>query len=630
MHISRTFIPNLLSLSVLAALQSAYAAEPIDTDTTLPVIVVTASRNAEAINLVPASITVINKQQIQQSPTNELPNVLRSDAGLNIVTTGGYGQQTSIFTRGTESKQTLVLLDGVRLNNTTSSAASINFVDLSDIGQIEVLKGPGSVQYGSDAIGGVIQLLSTKPTKDKVFTTLEGGENGLYKAIVGADLVKDDLYLQLRGQKLATDGTPATTTAQEDAAYDQKGYGVKAGIDNTAYALSLEARGNQGSSDYVGNDYASPQSADFNNRLLSLKSRVTLADNLNINLRLSQYLDELDQNDSTDFVHSDNREADLNIRWGFAAHQNVLFGVTLNDSNAKALSTSYTGTQTSFDHNLRSTGYYLQHQYQDGIFSTQTGVRVEDNQDFGTHTTGQIAGRVQILPQTSIYANIGTAFRAPNAFERFSSTDISLSNPDLKPEVSTSFELGVNQNIVHGLDGNLAVFRTNTKNLIATVYDANFLAQYQNINKAKLTGAEAGLKFKLDSGWFINGNYTYVQPLAEGQNGAPDTELKRRPRQSLTGSAGLQLAQYGFSAEIVAKSNAKEYDANYPTQGYAIANLRGYWQVQNNVRVFANIENVTDRKYPTALANAPFMGFGTLSRYVAAGREATLGVTLSY
>ena len=627
---TRTFLPNLLSLSVLAALQTVHAAEPAP-DSQLPVIVVTASRAPEAINTVPASISVITKDQIQQSPVNELPNLLRQDASLNIVTSGGYGQQTSIFTRGTESKHTLVLLDGVRINNTTSSAAGINFLDTTDIGQIEVLKGPASVQYGSDAVGGVIQLISAKPTKQNLFTTVEGGENGLYKAILGADLVKDDAYLQIRGQKLSTDGSPVTTTAKEDSGYDQKGYSVKGGIDNDQYALSLEARGNQGKSEYVtGSDYDTPASQDFNNRLLNLKGRYTIAPDLNVNLRVSQFVDKLDQNESTDYVHSDQKEADLNIRWGFAPHQNVLFGVTSNKANAKALSTDFLGNQISFDHDVRSAGYYLQHQYQDAIFSTQAGVRVEDSSQFGTHTTGQLAGRIQVLPTTSVYANVGTAFRAPNAFELFSTT-YTVSNPNLKPEESTSYEIGVNQQIVKGLDANLAVYRTNIDDLITLIYNpATFKSQNQNVAKTKLTGAEAGLKWKLDSGWFASGSYAYVQPIKEGQDGSSDSELLRRPRQTLTASAGLQLAQYGFSAELVSKSQAKEYDESYPTSGYAIGNLRGYWQALPNVRLFANVENFTDRKYATALANAPFGGFGSLSQYLAPRRQASLGITLNY
>lgn len=618
MHISRSFIPNLLSLSVLAALQSAHAATPVDVDNTLPVTVVTASRNAEPINIVPASITVIGKNQIEQSPANDLPSLLRQDAGLSVVSSGGYGQVTSIFTRGTESDHTLILVDGVRLNHGKTSESSTNFQDLSDISQIEILKGPASVQYGSDAIGGVIQLISAKPSKDKLFTTLEAGENGLYKAIVGADLVKDDLYLQIRGQKMATDGTPVTTIAKQDAGYDQKGYSLKGGVDNADYALSFEARGNQGKVDYVDYDYASPLSQDFSNRILNLKGRYNIAPDLKINLRLSQYLDQLTQNDSSDFVRSNQKEADANITWGFAPHQNVLFGIT--DSTAYTKAVSY---GSPFSHGAGSTGYYLQHQYQDDIFSTQAGVRVEDNKDFGTHTTGQLAGRMKVLPQTSIYANIGSAFRAPNAYELFGPSG----STTLKPEQSNSYEIGLDQKIAHGLDGNIAIYRTDIDNLIASNPLNHY--KYYNIDKSKLTGAEAGLKWKLDSGWFVSGNYSYVQPIAIGQNGKADSDLIRRPRQGFNAAAGLQLNSYGFSIDLVSKNNAKDYLPAYGTPGYLIGNLHAYWQADANVRVFANIANVTDRKYGTAVAGVPPFD-GALSYYIAQRREATLGVTLSY
>jgi len=616
---------SLLTVSILGILQTAHA-----DDLNIPTIVITASRAPEPINVVPADIKVISKQQIEQSPSNELSNLLRQDPELNVVSTGGYGQQTSIFTRGTNSNQTLVLLDGARLNNASSSMASINYFDTTGLSQIEILKGPASVQYGSDAIGGVIQLVTTKPTKDSVFTTLEGGNHDLFKAMVGADLVKDDLYLQVRGQQAGTDGTPVTTTALKDAGYDQKGYSVKGGVDNDQYALSLEARGNQGKSEYVGYDYVTPMSEDFDNRLLNLKGRINIAPNLVANIRLSQFVDNLNQNDSSDYVHSDNKEGDLNLRWGFLPHQNVLIGITGTDNTAKALSTDYMSNQIKFNHDVRSTGYYLQHQYQDEIFSTQAGVRVEDSDQYGTHTTGQLAGRMQVLPQTSIYANVGTAFRAPNAFELFDTT-YTVANPNLKPEKSTSYEIGVNQNIVHGLDANLSVYRTDVTNLITNVFNpVTFMSQYQNINKAKLTGAEAGLKWKLDSGWFAGLGYAYVQPLALGLNGAKDTDLLRRPRQSLNLSGGFDNKAYGFSAEITSKGQAKEYDPGYPTPGYAVGNLHGYWQFMPQVRVFANILNVTDRKYSTALASAPDAYGDPLSRFLAPGREFSAGVTLKY
>jgi vitamin B12 transporter len=621
MSISNRFLPSVLTLSILSVFHSAYADVPLAvnaaTSNDLPVTVVTASRLPQAINQVPASISVITQSQIQQSPSKELSNLLRQDASLNVVELGGYGQQTSVFTRGTNSNHTLFLLDGMRLNAGTTSIANVQFIDTSDLGQIEILKGPASVQYGSDAIGGVVQLISAKPTQQKFFTTLEGGNNGLYKATLGADVVENDAYLQFRSQAMGTDGWATTNIAAQKSSYDQKGYSIKGGVDNDQYALSAEVRANKGQSEYVDYDYKSPLSQDFNNRLFNLTGRYTFAPNIKVNVRLSQFLDALDQNDSNEFAHTKHKELDTHLNWGFTPNQTLLAGLTSRQTDANLL--------TSFDQyqrRLRTSGYYLQHQYQDSIFSTQTGVRLEDNQQFGKHTTGQLAGRMQVLPSTSIYSNIGTAFHAPDANQLYSSFG---GNPDLKPEESTSYEIGVNQKIIDGLEGNIAVYRTHIKNLIT--YNSAF--NLANINKTQLTGSEAGLKWNFAEGWFSNIAYGYVQPIAQGQNGASDRELTRRPRQTFTASAGLQRPRYGFNAELTTKSDAKDYNVNYPVSGHAIANVHAYWQALSNVRVFANVDNLTNRKYPVALAGDGTFG-STLSDYLAARRQATLGVTVNY
>jgi vitamin B12 transporter len=231
---------------------------------------------------------------------------------------------------------------------------------------------------------------------------------------------------------------------------------------------------------------------------------------------------------------------------------------------------------------------------------------------------------MQVLPSTSIYTNIGTAFHAPDANELYSSYG---GNPDLKPEESTSYEIGVDQTIIQGLVANLAVYRTDVKNLIT--YDTAF--NLANIDKAELTGGEAGLKWKFAEGWFTNVAYGYVQPLAKGQNGASDTELTRRPHQTFNASAGLQRPQYGFSAEITTKSDAHDYDSQVPpVAGNAVVNLHGYLQALPNLRLFANIENLANRKYHTALAGDANYGDPVTSYYLGARRQATLGVTVNY
>ena len=607
---SRILVPSALTASILSA-SFAYADTTVlnaNTAATLPVIVVTASKTPKAIDQVPARISVIDEQTIQQSAVTDLPHLLQREAALNIVQSGGYGQQTSIFTRGTNSNHTLVLKDGMRSNTATSSAANINLFDLTGVSRIEVLKGPASVQYGSDAIGGVIQLISEAPKTQKLFTTLEGGELDTYKAIVGADLVQNDAYMQIRGQRLETDGSAVTNTlGAKDAGYDQTGYSVKGGIENALYAVSAQLEENQGNVEYnpflTGNQ-------DFSNRLLNLKGSYNINSDIKANARFSEYKDELDQTNSNDYAHTKHRETDLNLAWNFVQGQNVLLGATHRQTDADYLTESSWG-DTRYNEKLKTTGYYLQHQYQANGVSTQAGIRVEDDDKYGTHTVGQLAGRIQIAPLTSVYANIGTAFHAPDANQLYGGSS---ANPDLTPEESISYELGIDQNLAYGLSTYASVYQTRVKDLIG--YNSSF--KLENIQKAKLTGGEVGLNWAQD-GWFSKLEYAYVQPKNETTN----KELTRRPRQTATLTAGWDNSVYGVSASLVAKSPAKDYSPQNLTPGFVTANLNAFYQYNPNVRVFANIQNIGDKTYKTALFNPG-------EYYIAAPRLATAGITLSY
>ena len=629
---SRIFVPSALTAAILSGsiLPATAAITVLDANSSaaLPVIVVTASKTPEAIEQVPARISVIDEQTIQQSPVADLPHLLQREAALNIVQSGGYGQQTSIFTRGTNSNHTLVLKDGVRLNTGADGTASLAYLNTTNVSKVEVLKGPASVQYGSDAIGGVIQLISEAPKIQKLFTTIEGGELNTYKAIVGADLVQDDAYVQVRGQRMETAGSAVTDAPNaQDASFDQKGYGVKAGIDNQKYALSAELQENKGSTDYAESS-TGLTSQDFINRMSNLKGRYNFSDAIEVNIRASRFEDQLTQNDQvdlfdylppdynpvykgseTDYTNTERTEGDLNLKWNFAPNQNILTGV--NTSSADVDSLIY---GTLYDKTLKSTGYYLQHQYQTKQLNTQAGIRVEDDKQYGSHTVGQLAARLQIAPVTSIYANIGSAFRAPTGNQLYGFQG----NPDLNPEESVSYELGLDHQLYNSINVYASAYQTKIDDLIAGV-----AGKLQNINKAKLTGGELGLKWQEDA-WFASTEYAYVQP----KNDKTDQDLLRRPRQSMTVTAGWNNGQFGISGSLVAKSHSKDV-ADYPstvlntTPGYVVGNLNTFWQLNSNARVFANIQNIGDTHFKTSY-------YGSNVYYNALPRLATAGITLSY
>lgn len=589
----------------------------------LDTLVVTATRSEEKIKDVPARISIIEPQIVEQSPIAELPHLLMSDASIDMMQYGGYGQAASIFTRGTNSTHTLVLRDGVRLNTGSAGSASLAFIDTTDIKQIEVLKGPASVLYGTDAIGGVVQLVSKTPEKTGAFVTGEIGEHSTYKSVIGADLAENGIYAQIRGQRLESDGTQVTDfkDAQVNAgAYDQKGFSAKFGIEKEQYAASVDYSENQGTSTYVDgiNDAnwnligLKNVSQDFKNEIINVKGRVNLSDNFALHARLSQFKDDLEQNDSHDAIYNTTKEAELYSKWQFSPTQNLLAGVATKNIESDVLSGSgYYGVD--YDKEVDSTGYFVQHQYQSEKLHTQLGVRVEDHETFGTHTVGQAAARYQILPATSIYTNIGTAFRAPTNNDLYA-----LSwggNPELKPEESVSYEIGLDQQLTNHLTMGLSAYRNEVDDLITYVTDPiTYEGRLYNVKKANFTGGEFNLDWAKDE-LFTNLSYAYVQP----KDKETDQDLPRRSRQSLTLTSGLQNEVYGISASLSAKSRPK----NSTISGYATVDVNAFWNVNPNVKLFTNIQNIGDVEYKTT-------SYGSGYYYVNGGRLATAGVTFRY
>lgn len=547
--------------------------------------------------------------------------MLQREAALNIVQTGGIGQQTSAFIRGTNSAHVLFLKDGASLNTALDGGASIPYIDLSDAAQIEILKGPASVQYGTDAIGGVINVRTAPPQKQQLFVTGEVGENNTYKTVTGADLVQDGFYAQIRGQRMESDGTPVTNKDKNRASYDQKGYSAKAGYEQDQYGASVSLSENKGTNVYYGGSH------DFLNRLINVNGRYDFNSDLSLNARYSNFKDELTGRSYLSYFNTERNEGDVNLRWKFTENQNVLVGASLNNADIESL--SIIGQKK----NLDSTGYYLQHQYDNDGIHTQAGVRVEDNDQFGTHTVGQLAGRIQIAPLTSIYANIGTAFKAPTGNQLYyfdhskneTTTYITFGNPNLKPEESVSYELGIDQELAYGLSTYASIYQTKVKNLIEymSTFDTvnnTSTATYINTSKAKMTGGEAGLKWKQDD-LFLSSEYAYVKT----ENEDTGYELARRPHHTLTLTTGLENSVYGISASVVAKSTSKisSSAASKELPGYATIDLNAYWNMNPNVKLFTNIRNMGDVKFKTA-------SYGGDEYYIASGRLASLGVTLKY
>lgn len=627
------FQPTALvgAIAIAMGFSATTQAEEQTNVTKLDTIVVTASRSEENIKDVPARITVIDQKTIEQNPALNLSDLIQRDPSIYIKQNGGLGQGTNLAIRGTNPNHVLLLSDGARLNTPNSlSPIYPEFLDTTNIDRVEILRGPSSVQYGSDAIGGVIQMLSTTPKKNSAFVTGIYGENNTYKAIVGADLVSEQgLYAQVKGQSMESDGTRIfdTQTNNNKAAYDQRGYSAKVGYDNkNNLNASVVITENKGTNNYSENSGINNLAKrDFENQLINAKVEYKINDDVSVNARYSNFKDSENYLESSPY-HADTKrnEGDLNVKWQFTPTQNILAGASTDNTSYKDFSIE--NSKQSID----STGYYLQHQYKTDKLNTQLGVRVEDNEKYGTHTVGQGAIRYFILPSSSVYANIGSAFRAPSLSELYYKYEnpawgyYSYGNQDLEPEESISYELGLDHQFNQHLSGYISIYETNVKNLIVSnsVYDPvsyTTVATYENINKAKFQGGEAGLKWNNDD-LFISTEYAYVKP----KNEKTDLDIAYRPRQTLTLKTGLENAVYGISAAVIGRSdsNASNSANAVKVPGYATVDLNAYWNINPNVKVFTNIENVGDVDYKTVY------NFGNW--YVNGGRQASVGVTFKY
>lgn len=584
----------------------------------LDTLVVTATRSEEKIGDVPARISVIDQNAIKKNPALNLSDLIQQDPSVYVKQSGGMGQISEIGLRGTKAVHTLVLKDGARLNSQNELGPLYPaYLDTSDIQQIEILKGPASVQYGSDAIGGVVQLISKKPVKSGAELTGIYGENNTYKTILKADLVTDQgFYAQVGGQRLESDGTRIfeSQDKSDNASYDQKGYNAKVGyFQQNQIDASASISENKGTSIFSNDYITNTAPRNFVNRVINAKVDYNILQNLILGAHFANVQDKQDVPAYGSKYDTENNQTDLNLKWKFTPHQNILIGTTYNDANYQ------TNTIINNDQSVASTGYYLQHQFKNELFDTQVGLRVEDNELFGSHTVGQGAIRYHFLPNASVYANIGSAFRAPTLNELYSQWG---GNENLEPEESISYELGFNYAITDNLATSFSVYRTNVDNLIVYSDSMN-----QNVGEANFTGGEAGLKWKQDD-LFLATEYAYV----ESENKATGLEIAYRPKQTFTLTTGLENPVYGISTSLIARShsNASNSANSIKVPGYATVDFNAYWNINPTVKVFTNIQNIGDVQYREVYKAASSWDNSPEDWYINGGRLASAGVTFRY
>ena len=551
-------------LAAAGALGRTLAAQtPSDTFRLSP-IVVTATGVPTRADRLPVSTTVLKGADLRARGILTVSDALRLVPGASVVETNSYGSQTSVFLRGGESDYTKVLIDGVPQN---APGGAFDFSNLSteNIDRIEVVSGPVSVLYGSDAVSGVVQVFTrdgrgpahalveahagTYGTTDLGLRAAGGGDRASFS--IGASRFSSDGSLPLNNEYRNT-----TLNGQFRLRPDH------------ATEATLSVR--YGDAPYhFPTDYTGASSSKFQHQLdrgpsagLDLSRTLSPAVDLHLDgtWHRDNYQYSVVPNDSTDFVNSAYASSDWVTRQGLAgravAHLssgNVLTAGTTFE-HQQMTGTTLGGTKMRDN----GAGYAELVTGLDRALSLTAGARVDDNQRFGTYGTYRAGASYAPAADTRFHASVGTAFKEPSLFQNYA-TGFTVGNANLKPEHTLSWEAGVEQSLGGNFVARVTYFSQRFRDLIN--YSPTGPVNYDNVPASWARGLEAGLRTRLGTWGTVSASYTYLQTrVTAGDPGGTalfrtGEPLVRRPAHSATvaatagipggGSAGVTLAYVG-------------------------------------------------------------------------------------
>ena len=579
-------------------------------------IIVTATRTAQTADETLAAVTVITRQDIERQQATSVVDLLRGMPGLGLSNNGGLGKATSVFLRGTESDHVLVLIDGVKVGSATLGTTAFQDIPIDQIERIEIVRGPRSSLYGSEAIGGVIQIFTRKGGGPlKPYLSLGGGSYKTYNASAGVSGGGERGWFNVSTSGISTEGFNAcngkpspggagcfTYEPDKDGYRNvsgsvRAGYRFDGGIEADAQVLRAE-----GKNKYDGTTTNESQSVQ---QVAGGRLRFSPATPWHVALAAGRSRDESDNFKDGVFksrfdTTRDTASLQNDVTLG-AAH---LLTLGLDYQNDRVDSTTAYAVTSR-----RDTGVFTQYQGTFGPQNVQLAVRGDDNEQFGRRTTGGLAWGYDLNGDLRLTASYGTAFKAPTFNELYFP---GFGNPNLRPEESQSYELGLRGKGAWGR-WSLNAYQTEVNDLIA--FDAATSAP-ANIDSARIRGLEATAAARVAE-WEVRANLTLLDPENRATGANYGKVLPRRAQEALNLDLDRAFGSYRLGAALQAVGRRYDDLANTrELSGYAILNLRGEYALAKAWRVQARIENLFDKDYQTAaFYNQPGRGFFVTLRY---------------
>lgn len=583
---------------VLAAAVLPHFVHAEEAPTELEPLVVTATRTAVRESDTLASITVITRADIERAQANDAAELLRFAAGVEVARAGGPGQFAAAFIRGGNSQHTLVLLDGARLNPTTQGAALQN-INPDLIERIEIVRGPRSTLYGSEAMGGVINIITRRPAGERGSLQARAASYETRELVARGSTGGPEAGAQLHLSRLDARGFAPHTDSTAQRAHRNITLDLRGDAQLGALRLDAGLWSAQGSSEYVEDAnpfcfpcaYTSPAALDFRNRALSVGAQGAPLDGLDSRVSVEHTLDDLEVVEGT-FSGSRTRNARNAARWQNDWRAAPWTRLSLGLETARERTRAGGVTESRAVHTVS-----LADELQAGAHRALVAASFADHDAFGSVALWNAEYGYTLAAGTRLSLGAGTGFRAPNVIERFFP---GFGNPDLGPERARSYEAGVRQQFGSALRAELRAFRTDYDDLIGFDPDT-FLAG--NVARARNEGVELGARWQAAPGLALRASATAQDPRACDPDCDSGPRLVRRAKRLAALQAVADWGPAELSLDVLGVGPRTDFDsgtfAPATLPGYALlsvgagAPLGADWSVQ------ARVENVLDQDYQT-------------------------------
>ncbi|MCK9504343.1 MAG: TonB-dependent receptor [Porticoccaceae bacterium] len=568
-------------------------------------VVVTATRTPVALVDSLASVSTISRTDIDAQQPVDLVDVFRQVPSLDISSSGGRGSATSLFTRGTASGHTLILVDGQRVSSATLGSANFQFLNPDQIERIEVVRGSHSSLYGSEAIGGVIQIFTRDGSASEgSYVTTAAGSNDLAKVAVGSSGNSGNWRYGIHASYLETDGidnleVDTGFNADRDG-YRNKSVNASGGyrFDNGAdLTLRYLESNNRNEHDSAFNPAEQPYS-DSVVQNINLRGRLPVTDVWTTEISLGTATDDSDNYDGiTDASDGNFRTRREQLYWqnDFTLAEGQIFtlGYDYYEDEVTSSSNSYVDSHGNPVNTRDNRALFGQYQGTWSIVDVVLGLREDDNQEFGEHTTGNVAVGVKLGDHYKVVASWSEGFKAPTFNDLYwPAGPYSAGNPNLSPEESENSELSLRGDY-DSWRWSVAYFQNDVNNLIDWAPGSDFVWRPYNVSDAEIEGGELMVATDL-YGWSLDAAYSYVEP----RDAETDKLLIKRSRSNLTLNASRSYGDFSLGFSIKAQDERYTDTANSDSLGgYGTLGLRLGYDISRNLKTSLKVDNAFDKDY---------------------------------